>query len=93
MTSFGGFETCEFEEFTSEATPQSNTLEEAASTMEILIQQIEGYLQRLKAAICADFTTVETQIPVPLDEFTELIDTPNTYVGAGLFSVRVDQSY
>jgi hypothetical protein len=90
MTSFGGFETCEFEEFTSEATPQSSTLEEAASTMEILIQQIEGYLQRFRAAVCTDLTTVESQIPVPLDEFTELIDTPGTYVGAGLFSVRVN---
>jgi hypothetical protein len=90
MTSFGGFETCEFEEFVSEATPQSSTLEEAASAQEILIQQVEGYLQRFKAAICTDLTTIETQIPVPLDEFTELIDTPGTYVGAGLFAVRVN---
>jgi len=55
-----------------------------------LIQQIEGYLQRFKAAVCTDLTTIETQIPVPLDEFTKLIDTPGTYVGAGLFSVRVN---
>ncbi len=53
------FEICTFEEFVAEATPQSGSLEEAASTQEILIQQIEGYLARLKVALCTDVQTLE----------------------------------
>lgn len=73
MTSF---ETCNVEDFVAEATPQSGSLEEAASTQEILIQQIEGYLNRLKAAICADLDTLQA------GTFLGLSDTPGSYAGA-----------
>lgn len=56
------FEICNFEEFVAEVTPQSGSLEEAASASEILIQQVEGYLQRMKAAMCADVLALEAQI-------------------------------
>jgi hypothetical protein len=82
-----GFEICNFEEFVSEATPQATSLEEAASTQEILIQQIEGYLSRLKAALCSDMLTLEN---LTSDDFLQLTDTPNSYAGAALFHVRVN---
>jgi hypothetical protein len=56
------FEICNFEEFVAEVTPQSGSLEDAASAQEILIQQVEGYLQRMKSAMCADILTLEAQI-------------------------------
>lgn len=82
-----GFEICNFEEFISEATPQAGTLEEAASAQEILIQQIEGYLSRLKVALCKDMLTLEN---LTSDDFLQLVDTPNSYAGAPLFHVRVN---
>lgn len=84
MTSF---EICDFEEFISEATPQAGSLEEAASAQEILIQQIEGYLSRLKAALCTDMLTLEN---LTSDNFLQLTDTPASYAGTALFSVRVN---
>lgn len=84
MTSF---EICSFEEFVSEATPQSASLEEAASAQEILIQQIEGYLSRLKTALCTDMLTLEN---LTSDDFLQLTDTPASYAGAALFHVRVN---
>lgn len=60
MTSF---EICTFEDFIAEATPQSGSLEEAASTQEILIQQLEGYLNRMREAVCRDVETLRALIP------------------------------
>lgn len=56
------FDICSFEEFVAEVTPQAGSLEDAASAQEILIQQVEGYLQRMVAAVCADVTNLQTQI-------------------------------
>lgn len=77
---------CNFEEFVAEVTPQSGSLEEAASAQEILIQQLEGYLQRLKVAVCTDLQTLEAQIIAGggggATTFLELTDTPNAYTSA-----------
>lgn len=63
MTSFDfDLEACNVEDFSAEATPQAGSLEEAASTQEILIQQIEGYLNRMRSAICADVQNLKEQI-------------------------------
>lgn len=75
-----GFEICNFEEFVADVTPQSGSLEEAASTQEILIQQIEGYLARMKAALCADVEALRALIDE--NSFLELTDTPASYAGA-----------
>ncbi len=55
-------EVCQTEDFVAEATPQIASLEEAASTQEILIQQLEGYLNRLREATCLDLTSLQTQL-------------------------------
>lgn len=76
------FEICSFEEFVAEATPQSGSLQEAASTQELLIQQIEGYFARLKAALCRDLGLVQSEIPpAGPTTFLELTDTPASYSG------------
>ncbi len=79
MTSF---DICSFEDFIAEATPQSGSLEEAASTQEILIQQLEGYLNRMREAVCADVTNLQTQITniVPgggLPDIPEGVEVPS----------------
>lgn len=84
MTSF---ETCQLEAFVSEATPQSGNLEDAASTQEILIQQIEGYLNRMQTAICTD---IESLADADCCTFLELTDTPAAYTGEALNLVRVN---
>ena len=55
-------EVCNYPPFVAEATPQSESLEEAASTQEILIQQIERYLNNLRTAICNDLQSLQDQI-------------------------------
>lgn len=81
------FEICSFEEFISEATPQSGSLEEAASAQEISIQQIEGYFHRLKTAICRDILKLDA---LSAGTFLALTDTPGSYAGAARFLVRVN---
>ena len=56
------FEICNMEDFVAEVTAQAGSLEEAASTQEIFIQQAEGYLARMRAALCADILALELQI-------------------------------
>lgn len=84
MTSF---ESCKIEPFVAEVTAQAASLDEAASAQEILIQQIEGYLTRLKTAFCTDVLTLEQ---LTSDTFLQLTDTPGSYAGAPLFHVRVN---
>jgi hypothetical protein len=55
-------EVCATEDFVAEATPQPASLEEAASTQEILIQQVEGYLNRLREAMCNDLNSLQVQL-------------------------------
>lgn len=55
-------EVCRTEDFVAEATPQVSSLEEAGSTQEILIQQLEGYLSRLREATCLDLTSLQVQL-------------------------------
>jgi hypothetical protein len=56
------FEICTFEDYVAEVTAQPGSLEEAASTQEILSQQIEGYLSRMRQAMCNDVQNLEAQI-------------------------------
>jgi len=72
------FEICNIDPFVAEVTPQSGSLEEAASTQEILIQQVENYLQRMKSAICSDLASLTSGATT----FLELTDTPSAYTGA-----------
>jgi hypothetical protein len=79
------FEICNFDEFVAEVTPQVASLEDAGSAQEILIQQIEGYFQRMRAAICADVVALQAAIEAITPgstTFLGLIDTPGTYAGA-----------
>jgi hypothetical protein len=75
------FETCNMEDFVAEVTAQIASLEEAASTQEILIQQLEGYLQRMRAALCADLESLSGGNG-GVTAFLGLSDTPGTYAGA-----------
>lgn len=59
MTSF---DVCTLDDFMAEATPQSGSLAEAASTQEILIQQLEGYLNRMREAVCTDVLALQVSI-------------------------------
>lgn len=59
MTSF---DSCTLEDFISEATPQMGSLEEAASAMEITVQQLERYFNRLRVAVCADVNALQVTI-------------------------------
>jgi len=45
---------CDIEPFVAESTPQLNSPEEASSAGEIFQQQIQGYLNRLRDALCED---------------------------------------
>lgn len=78
---------CDFEEFVAEVTPQMNSLQEAASAQEILIQQVEGYLSRLKARLCTDLTALSARIEEccngggGAETFLALTDTPGSYAG------------
>jgi hypothetical protein len=49
-------QSCEIEPFVAQSTPQSGSPEEAASAGELFQQQVENYLNRLRAAICEDVT-------------------------------------
>lgn len=49
-------QSCEIEPFVAQSTPQSSSPEEAASAGELFQQQVENYLNRLRAAICEDVT-------------------------------------
>lgn len=88
------FEICNFEEFVAEVTPQAGSLQDAASAQEILIQQLEGYLARLKAAVCADVQNLQAQIdalgPGGATSFLGLSDTPASYAGAAGQVVQVN---
>lgn len=77
MTSF---DICNMEDFVAEVTAQSASLEEAASTMEIFMQQVEGYLSRLRTAVCTDVTNLNTQINeayIRLFVIRATLDIPN----------------
>lgn len=82
MTAFD-LVTCGIEPFVAEVTPQLSSLEEAASTQEILIQQIEGYLSRLREAMCTDLQSIVDNCcnGGGASSFLELSDTPGSYVG------------
>lgn len=91
MTSF---ETCQIEDFVAEVTAQIGSLEEAASTQEILSQQVEGYLNRLRAAMCADVEALKVLIDNSggggATNFLGLTDTPANYTGDAARVVSVN---
>lgn len=85
------FQTCDQEPFVTDVTAQDRSLEAAAQAVELLAQQIEGYLQRLRAAVCADLQTLQAEIAdiVVETSFLDLTDTPSSYAGAGGEAVAV----
>jgi hypothetical protein len=82
------------EPFVADVTAQAGSLQEAASTQELLSQQLQGYLQRLKAAVCADLSYLQAQIdalgPGGATSFLGLSDTPASYAGAAGQVVQVN---
>lgn len=85
--------TCDTEDFVAQVVPQVVSLEDAGSAMQILVQQLENYLARLKLAICQDFQEIVEECcgggPTSIS-FLDLTDTPDTYVGQALKVVRVN---
>lgn len=79
------FEACNTEPFVADVTAQDSSLEAAAQAVELLAQQIEGYLQRLRAAVCTDLRTLQAELEGIVAEasFLDLTDTPDSYAGAG----------
>lgn len=72
---------CEIEPFRYQATAQPLG-EENASANQINEQYLEDYLSRMRIALCADIQAlVDAPPPTTIDEFIELIDTPDTYAG------------
>lgn len=65
---------CDTEPFLYPSTPQAN-LEEGASGGQINEQVIEGYLERLREAICADLQELQSEIDALAVRVTAL-ETP-----------------
>lgn len=80
------FEACNLEPFVTDHHPQSGSLQDSAVIQELLMQQVQGYLQRLKDAVCADLENLQAQIdalgPGGVTSFLGLTDTPGSYAGA-----------
>lgn len=71
---------CTVEPFRYQATPQPID-EHGASSNQINEQSLEDYLNRMRVALCADIQALVDNPPSGVDEFIELLDTPDTYVG------------
>jgi hypothetical protein len=72
--------TCLTEPFVADSTPQPGSLEEASTAGNIFQQQIQRYLIRLLADICADLQALDAETPgyVPPIQVTSVtIDIPS----------------
>lgn len=77
------------EPFRYQATPQP-VGDQGASSNQINEQQIEDYLNRLRVAAIADIEEIiQVAIATSLLRFTQLLDVPNSYAGAGGQAVAV----
>lgn len=83
-------ETCSLQPFLSQVVPSRASPEQAASAMQIFIQQLEGWLRRLQKAICDDMTACCNGGGGGVDHFIQLLDVPNSYAGAANKAVRVN---
>lgn len=70
---------CEVEPFRYQATPQP-VGDQGASSNQINEQALEDYLSRMRVALCADIQAL-VDTPTGVDEFIDLLDTPDSYVG------------
>jgi len=85
--------TCDLDPFLSPVVAQIADLEQAGSAVEILVQALENYLSRLKAAICDDFTEIVEECcgaTPTTPSFLDLTDTPDSYAGAAGYQVVVN---
>lgn len=75
---------CDLEPFASQVVAQISSPEQAGSAFEIFIQQLEGYLARLRTAICDDLTEIVEECcnGGGATSFLDLSDTPDSYAGA-----------
>jgi len=80
--------TCSLPPFLAQAVPSRATPEQAASAMQLIVQQLEGYLRRLLDTLCTDLRTAGGGTGVT--KFTQLSDAPASYAGAAGEVVRVN---
>ena len=80
-------QTCSLPPFLASVVPSRATPEQAASAMQLFIQQLENYLRRLKDAVCTD---LQAGGGGGATRFTQLTDVPNSYAGAADKAVRVN---
>lgn len=80
--------TCSLLPFLAKAVPSRATPEQAASAMQLIVQQLEGWLKRFKAAVCTDLQNSSGGGGVT--RFLQLLDVPNSYAGQNGNFVRVN---
>lgn len=83
-------ELCELPPFTSTVVPRADD----PSSVQLIVQQLEGYLKRLREKACADIRYILENCcsgsgPVDLS-FLDLTDTPASYAAQALKLVRVN---
>ncbi len=81
-----GEQTCNLQPFLAKAVPSRVSPEQAASAVQLIVQQLENWLRRFKDAICADLQTP----PSGVTRFLELSDAPHSYAGQAGNFVRVN---
>lgn len=79
--------TCSLPPFLASAVPSRASPEQAASAMQLIVQQLELYLRRAFATICEDLRTSGGS---GVTRFLQLLDVPNSYAGANGNFVRVN---
>lgn len=87
--------TCRLEPFLSPVVAQIGSLEQAGSSLEILTQTLESYLERMRLAVCLDLQQIVEECcgggPGEVS-FLDLTDTPDTYVGSANRAVAVNNT-
>lgn len=79
--------TCDLQTFLSTVVPSRATPEQAASSVQLFIQQLENWLRRFKDAVCTD---LQAGGGGGATKFIQLTDVPNSYAGAAHEFVRVN---
>lgn len=83
-------EICNLRPFLAQVVPSRATPEQAASAMQLFIQQLELWLRQFKETICKDLEDCCNGAPSGVTKFIELSDVPASYVGAAGDIVRVN---
>lgn len=87
-------EVCDLEPFNAEVVPSGMDTRDNARTIQILARQLEGYLTRLKDAVCNDLASIHEECcggaGGGASEFVDLDDTPSVYTGEADKVVKVN---